>query len=91
MGADYGFPEEACCACGRDRPQCVDNDKWHNRYKGTCALLVEYKATAATARRAPAGVDARAGLRLSRARAVCACAKQAGGGGGGGGGGGRVG
>ena len=34
MGADYGYPEKACCACGRDRPQCVDNDKWHNRYKG---------------------------------------------------------
>ena len=26
MGADYGYPEKAC-ACGRDRPRCVDNDK----------------------------------------------------------------
>jgi len=88
MGADYGYPEKACCACGRDRPQCVDNDKWHNRYKGTCAKYVSEghccDGKACAGREWTLGPDYD-----YPERECCACGKQAGGGGGGGGGGGQ--
>ena len=45
MGAEYGHPERACCACGKGRAAaaaaaCVDTPKWHNRYKADCCRYV---------------------------------------------------
>ena len=37
VGADFNFPEQHCCACGKKAAHCDDDDAWKNPFGKSCA------------------------------------------------------
>ena len=37
VGADFNFPEQHCCACGKKAAHCDDDDDWKNPFGKSCA------------------------------------------------------